>query len=417
MPTRIAKFSTPGTVPSPPVAVPLGPRVVVTVAIGLLAQTPVTSSHASALLSMSNGAADMSLNGTTIAEPLTPSGALFANPAGLCAFEEKTLTGSLGYGFGTMKIHNEDGYSQDKDLWAIFPDAAVSIPGRSRWYYGVGMYGSVGTNYDFEAEPAAGVDNDFHAETSIGEMPFAVAYRVSEQLYVGAELIALFGHTRNRYTLGGALFKYTLRGPGVQGMLGLTWKPDPRWSLGLGVRTPGRVWMDGSTAVPATVRRDVDLALKMPTQVSLGVTHHASRRITLSVSGRWTDSSKFRNSDIEFNGLSAANVPFIPAANDEWRVAFGVQFEPRPGWALRFGASHSNRIVGTRGVSPLVYDNNDNRLSGGFGVDLGTWTLDAMAGYSFDESRNVETTEALVIPGHFQSGGGIVMIGITRRLQ
>jgi len=105
---------------------------------------------------------------------------------------------------------------------------------------------------------------------AVQEMPFAVAYRLNDTLYVGGEVIALFGHMRNRYTLGGSLFKYTLRGPGVQGMFGLTWKPYERWSLGLGVRTPGRIWMDGSTAVPAMVRRDVDLALEMPTQVSLG---------------------------------------------------------------------------------------------------------------------------------------------------
>lgn len=365
---------------------------------------------------MSNGAADMSLNGTTIAEPLTPSGALFANPAGLCAFETTTVTGSLGYGFGTTKIDNDDGYSQDENLFAIFPDAAVSVPGRGRLYYGVGIYGSVGTNYDFEADPAAGVEDDFHAETSIGEMPFAIAYRVNDQLYVGAELIALFGHLRNRYTVGGTLFRYTLRGPGLQGMFGLTWKPDERWALGLGVRTPGRIWMDGSTAVPAGVRRDVDLALQMPTQVSLGITHHATRRVTLSASGRWTDASRFGDSDIEFDGLSQANVPFLPAANDEWRFALGVEFELRPNWALRLGASHSNRIVGTSGVSPLVYDNTDTRLSGGFGVDLGRWTLDATAAYSFDRDRNVDADQALVIPGSYESGGGIVMLGVTRRL-
>ncbi len=413
---RSQKLHIPATTAPEPISAPVGPRSIAALAIGLLTLVPATSGHASALLAMSNGAPDMSLSGSTIAEPLTPSGALFSNPAGLCAFEQTTLSGSLGLGFGVTKITNDDGYSQDNDLWAIFPDGAVSIRGRGRWHFGIGMYGSVGLSYDFEADPAAGVDEDFHAETSIAEMPFAVGYRVNDQLYIGAELIALFGHMRNRYTLGGELFKYTLRGPGLQGMLGLTWKPDPRWSLGLGVRTPGRVWMAGSTAVPAMVRRDVDLELNMPTQVSLGVTHHATRSVKLSVSGRWTDSSRFADSDIEFDGLSAANVPFIPFANDEWRVAFGVQYEPNEGWELRFGASHSNRIVGTRGVSPLVYDNTDNRLSIGVGVELGSWTLDAMAGYSIREGRDVDATEALVIPGHFESGGGVVIIGVTRRL-
>lgn len=78
--------------------------------------------------------------------------------------------------------------------------------------------------------------------------------------------------------------------------------------------------------------------------------------------------------------------------------------------------SHSNRIVGARGVSPLAFDNTDNRISIGTGVDFGGWRLDAMAGYFIREGRNVDASEALVIPGHYESGGGIVLLGATWRL-
>ena len=114
----IQKLHIPATRAPEPSTAPVGPRSIAALAIGLLTLVPVTSGHASALLPMSNGAPDMSLSGSTIAEPLTPSGALFANPAGLCAFEQTTLSGSLGLGFGVTKITNDDGYSQDNDLWA-----------------------------------------------------------------------------------------------------------------------------------------------------------------------------------------------------------------------------------------------------------------------------------------------------------
>jgi long-subunit fatty acid transport protein len=215
----------------------------------------------------------MALSGTTIAEPLAPSGALFHNPAGLISFDGTTVSSSMGLGFGSTKINNDAGYKESEQLYAAFPDFGISFAPTRRWRWGFGFYGSVGMNYDFDADPAAGVDNDFHAETSIGEMPFAVAYRVNDSLYVGAEIIGLFGHLRNRYTVGNQRFKYTLRGPGIQGMVGATWLPHERLSVGLGIRSPGRIWMDGSTAVPADVRRDVDLEVKMPTQISLGITH------------------------------------------------------------------------------------------------------------------------------------------------
>jgi long-subunit fatty acid transport protein len=382
--------------------------------IGLLVRAvPVGASQ---LLPMAVGAADMGMGGATIAEPLSPSGALFANPAGLCSFDETTMTTSIGVGWGSEKINNDAGYSEKNDLVVAIPDFGIAFAGHGRWRYGFGTYGNVGANYDFDADPAAGVDNDFHAETTILAMPFALAYRVSDQLYLGVELIGLFGHLRNRYTAGGQLFRYTLRGPGVQGMFGVTWKPADRWSVGLSLRTPGRIWMDGSAAVPATVRRDVDLAVEMPTQISLGITHKFLKMVSVSASTRWTDSSRFKHSDIEFDGLSAANVPFIPAARDEWRFGLAFEIKPTPDWTFRLGANHSNRIVGTSGVSPLVFDNEDTRLSAGVGVRIGEWNIDSMFGYAFHRGRDVSADDALVIPGHFDSGGGIFMLGLTRKL-
>ena len=174
--------------------------------------------------------------------------------------------------------------------------------------------------------------------------------------------------------------------------------------------------MDGSAAVPATERRDVDLAVEMPMQISLGVTHQLLKMVSVSASARWTDSSRFKHSDIEFDGLSAANVPFIPAARDEWRFGLAFEIKPTPDWTFRLGANHSNRIVGTSGVSPLLFDNEDTRLSAGVGVRIGEWNIDSMFGYAFHRGRDVSEADALVIPGHFDSGGGIFMLGLTRKL-
>jgi len=114
--------------------------------------------------------------------------------------------------------------------------------------------------------------------------------------------------------------------------------------------------------------------------------------------------------------MPAANVAFIPDARDEWRAAAAMQLQPTEIWYLRFGVSRSNRIVGTKGTSPLVFDNNDTRVSFGTGLRLDRWTVDTMFGYSFHDTRQVDPSEALVLPGRYESGGGVVMIGLTRTL-
>ena len=105
-----------------------------------------------------------------------------------------------------------------------------------------------------------------------------VAYRFNDRLSLGAAITPLFGRSHMRYTLGGLRFKYRLNGPGIQGMLGLRWEPRPGLAVGLGVRTPGRVWMDGSMPLGGG-DQDVDLELEMPAQVFAGVSKHLGERI------------------------------------------------------------------------------------------------------------------------------------------
>jgi long-subunit fatty acid transport protein len=371
---------------------------------------------ASGLLQMSSGPADMAVNGAAIAKPLSPSGALFANPAGLAGFSETTVSSSIGIGFGHERIHNSAGYDEDNDVVAMIPDAAVSFAGNDGWHYGVGLFGSVGLSYDFPADPAAGVDSRFYSECSIGGLPIAVAKRVNDRLWLGAELTPMLGYMRNIYHgADGQPFHYKLIGPGIQGMVGATWRPHERWSLGLGVRTPGRVWMDGSDENPSGGRQNVDLEVKLPTEIGGGVEVQATPTIRVLTSLRWTDSSTFGDSRIDFGAQPSVRPAFVPDASDEWRIAAGLRYAWAEAIELRAGIGYSNRIVGTSGVNPLVFDNNHVSFSVGAGYTRGVWTLDFMVGVVPLEHRHVGDSEALALPGEYESGGAGVLVGLQRR--
>jgi long-subunit fatty acid transport protein len=372
--------------------------------------------HASALLPMATGAADLSLNGASIARPLNPAGALLLNPAGLAGFEGTVVTSGIGVGWGSEKIDTPSGYNETNDVVALIPDFAVSFEGANGWRWGMGSYGSVGSNYDFPADADAGVPNDFHSESTIIGLPIGLARKVGERLWIGGELIPLLGHLRNRYTIGDTLFRYSLRGAGLQAMLGATWHATERWSFGIGVRTPGRLWMKGTMGLAPGLRQDVDLEVRMPAQVALGATVKLTPAVELSATARWTDSSSFGHSTFKFERTPEANSPFIADARDEWRGGLAVEWSVRPDLRLRAGASRSNRIVGSEGVTPAVFDNEDLRASAGIGYDRGPWTLDVMVGYSFHEGRDVGPERARVLPGHYDTGGGAVLFGLTRQL-
>ncbi len=373
-------------------------------------------SPASTLLAPSVGAADSATQGTRIADPHTPASALFANPAGLVQFESFTSTGGLGIAFGHGRIEASmpPTYEETNNVIAGVPDLGVSIPYGERWRFALGSYGTTGSTFDYDAEPAAGVP-DFFSETVVMAFPLGAAYRLTDQVSVGATVEPLFGQLRTHFTLQDVPFRYKIYGAGLQGALGLSFRPFERWAVGLSVRLPGRIWMDGSMPVPGAGRQDVSVDLKMPTQVFLGATWHCTPRLTVSGAMRFTDASSFGDSTIEYELTPQANIGFVPHSKDEWRFALAAEYALREQLALRVGASWASHIVGTSGVSPLVYDGEDTRISIGLGRRYDHWVFDVMAGYAFPAERRISAAEALALPGKYSMQGGIIMLGMTYR--
>jgi len=371
---------------------------------------------ASGLLAPSIGPADDATGGTRIADPPTPSAALFSNPAGLTRFPTTTVSGSMGLGWGRMEIESSRpaGYEDTNEIFLGIPDFGASVPLGDRTHVGFGFYGTTGSTFEFEGDPTRGLD-DFFSETILVAAPLAVAYRVSDTLSVGAQVEPLFGQLRTRFSLPGLRFRYKLNGFGVQGTVGASLRPSERWAVGLAVRTPGMIWMDGSMPVPGAGRQDIDVDLEMPTQVFLGTTWQATRCLTLSGSVRFTDASSLGDSTIEYELTPQANVGFVPDGKDEWRFALGAEQALADGWALRGGASYASRIVGSHGVSPLVFDGEDVKLTIGVGKEIGAFTIDAVAGWAFPFERRISPESALVLPGTYRGMGAILALGLTYR--
>ncbi|HET9063587.1 MAG TPA: outer membrane protein transport protein [Candidatus Binatia bacterium] len=383
--------------------------------------------RASDLLAATIGAADTGMAGADLASPRSPVGAQFANPAGLARFET-TLTGGLGAAWGTGKVEATfpAGYDKDNSVIALIPEFAYVRRGKGRWSYAVGMHGTVGTRYDYPKKPSVGVNSDLFAEVTIMTAPLSVAYRASDRLWLGVQLMPGFGYFRSHfaippYTPEGVepLFKprFKLTGPGLTAMGGVSWHVNDRLSLGFSARPPGKIWMDGSSLTPTGERQDTDLDLKIPAEASAGITIRPLDDWTLAYTVRWIDSSSFGESKVRFEDTSAFDFPFIPDATDEWRHAIGAEWRWSSALALRTGISHADHIVGNRGVSPLSYDGEDTRIYAGAGWKRGRWTLDFSAVYKFPDSRHIEPDFAAMFPGRYQSGHAVlVLFGLSREL-
>jgi long-subunit fatty acid transport protein len=179
--------------------------------------------HASFILVPAVGVADLQLDGAAVAEPLTPEGAMFQNPAGLVGFDHKLVSAGFGVSFGEDRIvSKQTGYAETDDVLIWIPSGGISVPFSDRWRFGVSAHGSAGASFDFPAQPPA-LENGFFTESAFMGLPFALAYELRHDVWLGAEIEPLFGYLRNRFALpdpaGGAALpvKYALRGPGLQG--------------------------------------------------------------------------------------------------------------------------------------------------------------------------------------------------------
>ncbi len=369
----------------------------------------------SALLAPAVGAADGALAGTRIADPPTPSAALFSNAAGLAAFETTTVTSSLGLGFGRSSIRASQppGYRDSNTVVTGIPDVGVVLP-LGWWRFAAGAYGSTGSQFVADADPARRVGR-FVSETIIAAFPLAIAYRASDRVSVGAEVQPLFGQLRTRFPVLGLDFRSKVNGPGLQGMVGIAARPANSAAVGLAVRSPGAVWMRGRMPLPGGPRQDVALDVKMPTQVFLGATWQALPRLALSASVRYTAASSLGRSILRFERTPQLDSSFVPDAKDEWKFALAAEYAFHTGLVARLGLSRASRIVGTRGVNPLVFDGEDTKLAAGIGRTWGRWTVDATAGYNFATTRNIPAEAALLLPGRYAMQGAIVLLGVTHR--
>ncbi|MFN2427894.1 MAG: OmpP1/FadL family transporter [Candidatus Binatia bacterium] len=362
------------------------------------------------MIAPSAGPADGATAGSTIAEPLSPLGAQFSNPAGLAGFTDRAMGGGLGfaYGRGEVTADSPAGYHAENEVLVPFLNSFLVVPW-GRWTFGIATMGTSGARFDYGARPALGVDDGFFSESGMLGLPIGAAYRVSDALWIGGQIIPLYGTTHLRYSrevseFPGAPtpFRFTVSGLGVQGMVGMTWRHKEAWSVGFSVKPPGRVWTEGDTRL-GTGKQDVNLEIEVPTEVALGVTRALGRDWKASYGVRFVDTSVLARSYLRFEDTPSANMPFLSGARDEWRHAIGVQYRWSDSLMLMSGVAKANGIVSNKGVSPSSYDSKDWRLNTGLRWKGEAWMLDAAFGYVFKGSRRVSAEDARVFPGKFES--------------
>jgi len=379
-----------------------------------LATAAAAPTDASQLLAPTAGARDASLAGATAAAPTDLMSAFFQNPAGLARVRRSEMTFGAGLFFVRNQISTDFGYDETTHNVGFAPSGGAAMPVGDRLAVGFGMFGAVGSKFDFKRDPAAGVPRDSFTELGIITLAPTLAWQVRDDLAVGVELNPLLGDLKNHVPTPDQSLRWRLRGPGVQASFGILYRFLPQWQVALTYKSPGKLWLRGSVGV-AGKREDLHFDFDVPQQVLVGLSWQPLDALTFMAFGRWTDSSTFEGSKFRFQDTPALDTPFAPETQDVYRWGVGGEYRVHPQVTLRAGVARGQNALEPRSVTPLLSDYNDLIVGGGGGVDFGPWTIDVASGVGVFDDRKINAGEARAFPGRYSASGPVAFMQLTRR--
>lgn len=226
---------------------------------------------------------------------------------------------------------------------------------------------------------------------SVSEFNIAGAVNISNQFYIGASL----GLTNLRLISDGTLFEkgisqnYSVgyfqnqetKGSGINGRLGIIFRPIPALRLGANVQTPTFFMIDDRYSVSTDNNAinaetfDFSYNLRTPLKGSLGASYVVGNRGLITADVDFVDYSTIR-----FSSADGNNVADITANNNEVRANYTSALNYRLGGEVKLTDIFSLRAgYGINGTAFKDDNNNDFATifySGGLGYRTGAYYID-----------------------------------------
>ena len=395
-----------------------------------------TTLHAAGIYRNGIAARAMALGGASVASPDEPLEALSANPAGL-GLSNGAMLQLGGWGAVADGEFSKTGGSRSKldSQLGLAPEAAVSFPLKSvPVTFGLGVMADSVASLDWRfVDAPGGVDGTsyglqrHHAEIVAIRTALGASVALSDSLSVGASL----GVVYNRNTLESpyvfqshpalrglkTLLDLETEGWGVNGTLGLVYRPHETVSIGLTYQTPTELNTDGTASgnVGAqfqalgppfdTLRRDFryDARVKtaLPQSASAGIAwqfHPRARAIVQVDWINWSDSfdqlditlTRGNNADLNAFLKSDRIDDTVPL---DWRdrlvYRVGLEFSATESWLLRIGYAYGGNPVPDSTLTPMSAAILEHTLTAGVEWRRSRYSIAAAYQYDFPSESTV----------------------------
>jgi long-subunit fatty acid transport protein len=369
-----------------------------------------STATASFLQLMHTGGCDGALAGNAIPAPCDGASTMLLNAAGVVGRPEELLIGTELINVSGRYTNPASGFDEKSTETPYMPVLWGATDRMAPWYFGAGLYGSIGAAFNFNGDPDAGIPTRLLGELGIMQIGIVAGREVIPGLRVGAQIAPTMGTVKARYPSPLGAVRLDLMGWGISGTLGALYDVDELTTLGLEYRAPGIIFMMDDDASVGLQGDEADVDFQTPQSVGIGVARKLTQRLRVTLQTNWTHYSEFENTKVEFDQNEALNQRIISDARSTFRYGVGLQYELTELSRLRIGMSRESWMMEDSALTPLLYDTADTMLMLGGETESGPWVFTVNVGGDWMEDRTVSSADNPRFPGTYKFkadiGGG-----------
>jgi long-chain fatty acid transport protein len=343
---------------------------------------------AGGLIAYEVGTADVGLASAGYNARAQDASTVFTNPAGMTRLEGNQFLGSGQLDYGWTKFSISPGTSP-----ALGIDDGDNAFGSNGWFLGGGAFFSYSVSRDLKV--GFGFTGNFGAafldygdnwvgryyvqQTTLVGLSLlpAIAYKVTDQLSLGASLNAMYGIYKNQVAVNNIVgpdgqLKLDNDTWGFGFNLGVLYEFTPRTRVGLTYNSPVSLDFDAPAqfsglspglntllANRGLLNATLDVGIEIPQQVMGSIFHQIDDRWAVLGSVGWQQWSQFGQVQL---GINSSTNPTSLTTNldfkDTWHGAVGAQYRISEPWLLNFGVAYdSGYQSSSSNVSPLLPSN------------------------------------------------------------
>lgn len=252
--------------------------------------------------------------------------------------------------------------------WAAVPSSYTTYQFSDRFWVGMSVNAPFGLGVSF---PKASAASSYAQDSNVKTYTFgpSAAFKVNDWISLGLGLqaqymSASYDQLGNPFPI--AVFNLNGSGWAFGWTAGVTFTPMAGTEIGLGYRSALDQDLEGniSGGVGLTTNGAVDLTVKLPDIVSLGIRQRIGDSFTLLGTVEWSNWSRIGTAAVnQFSGAPALGPTGLPIGipfqyDDGWFYSIGGEYVVQPNLTLRAGIGYEKSPV-TDGVrTPRLPDND-----------------------------------------------------------